>query len=28
VSSKDLGPLAARSYEAVREVLKIAGLKW
>jgi ADP-ribose pyrophosphatase YjhB (NUDIX family) len=28
VTSKELGPLAARSYEAIREVLKIAGLKW
>jgi len=28
VSSKELGPLAARSYEAIRDVLKSAGLKW
>jgi ADP-ribose pyrophosphatase YjhB (NUDIX family) len=28
VREKDLGPFAARTYEAVREVLKIAGLQW
>lgn len=28
VNPKDLGPLASRSYEAIREVLKTAGLKW
>lgn len=28
VSEKELGPLAARTYEAVRDVLKQTGLKW
>lgn len=28
VNPKDLGPLAARSYEAIREVLKTAGHRW
>ena len=28
VSNKELGPLAARSYEAIREVLKTAGHRW
>ena len=28
VSEKDLAPLALKTYEAVREVLKTAGLKW
>ena len=28
VKEEDLGPLAARSYEAIREVLLAAGLRW
>jgi len=28
VAEKEIGPLAMRSYEAIRDVLKIAGLKW
>jgi ADP-ribose pyrophosphatase YjhB (NUDIX family) len=28
VNEKDLPPLAARTYEAIREVLHVAGLKW
>lgn len=28
VAEREIGPLAARTYEAVRDVLKIAGLKW
>jgi len=28
VAEKDLAPFAARTYEAVREVLIRAGLKW
>lgn len=28
VNTKDIGPLAARSYEAIRDVLKMAGVKW
>ena len=28
VNEKELTPLALRTYEAVREVLKLAGLKW
>lgn len=28
VNEREIGPLAARTYEAVRDVLKIAGLKW
>jgi len=28
VNEKDLAPFASRSYEAVREVLRLAGLKW
>jgi hypothetical protein len=28
VNEREIGPLAARTYEAVRDVLKIAGLRW
>jgi 8-oxo-dGTP pyrophosphatase MutT (NUDIX family) len=28
VSEKDMAPLLARSYEAIREVLRAAGVKW
>jgi len=28
ISAKDIGPFAERSYEAVREVLRKAGLRW
>jgi 8-oxo-dGTP pyrophosphatase MutT (NUDIX family) len=28
VSEKDLGPLADKSYEAIRDVLRASGLKW
>ncbi|MFI5196122.1 MAG: NUDIX hydrolase [Chitinophagales bacterium] len=28
VSEKDIAPFAAKTYEAIREVLKTAGLKW
>jgi hypothetical protein len=28
VAEKDLAPYAAKSYEAVRDVLRAAGLRW
>jgi 8-oxo-dGTP pyrophosphatase MutT (NUDIX family) len=28
VSEKDLAPLMAKTYEAIREVLRLSGIKW